>query len=363
MRLLPSPSRDQRGIALVMVMLVVMILTVVAGAFAYRMRVEMRLARHVNNDADLEWIARSAVEHAKWLIGQKEREQTQASYEALNQAWAGGPGETNSPLAEFAGGTLEISGGIAQIKIVDNERKFNINLADDFVLQQALTLMGVDAGDSPTIVNSILDWIDTDDNSRLSGAETDYYMSQPIAYVAKNGPIDDIFELENIKGITPAIFWGPNSTNVAPSRFATSGRLSNHGVDSDLGYPVGLKDLFVSISGGRININTADAVTLQVIPDMDLNTAQSIIDWRNGPDGAPGTADDQPFRNVGELRSVAAFSQQTIAAISRYADVRSHTFEVQVDAEYNGTKRHYDALIRRSSQDASDFVVVQFSWK
>jgi type II secretory pathway component PulK len=366
MRTLFKRNSRRSGIALVMVMLVVMILTVVAGAFAYRMRVEMRLARHVNNDADLEWIARSAVERVKFLIGQKERIPLEANYEANNQIWAGGTGATNSVLSEFAVQPVEINGGSYTYKVFDNESKFNINLADETVLRQALILMGVDAGEFPTIVDSILDWIDTDNNTHIAGAETDYYMSLPTPYVAKNGLIDDIFELELIKGITPAMFWGPAITGVRPSRFAPGGsgsRPVSRRAGEEAVYPVGLKDLFTAISGGRININRADATMLQIIPDVDANTAQAIINWRNGPDGVPGTEDDQPFRNVGELRNVGAFSQPMIAAVSRYADVRSHTFQIEIEVEYKGTKRHYDALIRRSNQDPSDFVVVQFSWK
>ncbi len=365
MNLTPHPRwKSQRGIALVMVMLVVMILTVVAGAFAYRMRVEMRLARHVNNDADLEWIARSAVERVKFLIGQKERIAQETGYEANNQIWAGGLGTTNSILSDFAIQPVEINGGSYTYKVIDNETKFNINLADDVVLRQALILMGVDAGEFPTIVDSILDWIDTDDNEHLAGAETDYYMSQPIPYVAKNGLIDDIFELELIKGITPEMFWGPAYSGIGASRFVPGGsRPVGRAPGEESIYPVGLKDLFTAISGGRLNINRADLTMLQIIPEMDENTAQLIIDWRNGPDRTPGTEDDQPFRNIGELRNVGAFSQDMLAMMSRYADVRSHTFQIEIEAEYNGTKRRYDALIRRSPNDQSDFVTLQFSWK
>ena len=35
--------------------------------------------------------------------------------------------------------------------------------------------MGVAPGDATPIVNSILDWIDPDDQTRVEGAETEYY--------------------------------------------------------------------------------------------------------------------------------------------------------------------------------------------
>lgn len=357
-----NPNRRRSGIALVIVMVVVLVLGVVAGGFAYTMRVEMRLARHASHDEDLEWMGRSGVELAKFIIGQKELIQQEAAHEALNQQWAGGIGTSNSPLSGFSLTDLEIGKGTVSVRITDTERKFNINLMDQTLLQQALILMGVDAGDFPTIVDSIQDWIDRDDNSRLSGAETDYYMNLTPPYVAKNGLIDDITELLLIQGITPEMFWGPAISGIAPSNYQPGQSRRRPFNNDEAAYPVGLRDLFTPISAGRLNINTASATMLQVIPEVDANTAMAIVQWRAGPDGVEGTEDDTPFRNVGELNNVGAFTPQMIASMGRYLDVRSHTFEVEVEAKIDETTRRFDAVIRRAA-NAVDFVVVQFSWR
>jgi hypothetical protein len=102
---------------------------------------------------------------------------TQEPYDALNQVWAGGPGgigTSNSPLADFKN-ELQIQDGSATWTIVDLERKANINVANDALLQQALMVIGVDAGQFTPVVNSILDWIDRDENPRIQGAESDVY--------------------------------------------------------------------------------------------------------------------------------------------------------------------------------------------
>ena len=104
-------------------------------------------------------------------------------------------------------------------KITDLERKFNINTAPEPILQQALMLMGVDAGQMTPIVNCILDWIDPDDSPRMQGAESDYYQSLQPPYLAKNGPIDDMSELLLIKNITPELYWGAACTNHSPAAF------------------------------------------------------------------------------------------------------------------------------------------------
>ena len=80
--------------------------------------------------------------------------------------------------------------------------------------------MGVAPGEATPIVNSILDWIDPDDQTHPEGAETQYYQGLNPPYAAKNGPIDDISELLLIKGVTPEIYYGGVLTNYQPNFFS-----------------------------------------------------------------------------------------------------------------------------------------------
>ena len=357
-----NKSADQAGIALVIVMVVVMVLGVIAGGFAYSMRVEMRLARHSNNDADLEWMGRSGIEMAKFVLGQKELVSAERGVEALNQKWAGGSGTTNSILSDISLENIEIGSGKMRIKIVDNERRFNINTADQQLIQQALILVGVDAAEFPTIVDSIQDWRDRDDNPRPAGADTEYYMTLNPPYVAKNGWFDDISDLLFVKGMTPEIYWGSSSSNVPPSQFGGigSGLLPSTSRQS---FGVGLVDLFTPISLGKLNINTASAIALQMIPTVDQNTAAAIIQHRAGPDGIEGTTDDMVFRNGGQLAQIAGLNPQALQLILRYIDVRSHTFEITVEAELFGTARVFTGVLRRKLNQPMDFDVIRFTWK
>src|SRR6266516_476589 len=70
----------------------------------------------------------------------------------------------NYPIYE-ADGTHK---GTLAIDIKDLDRKFNINVADEVILRQALTLIGVDAGSISTIVGSVLDWRDLDSDPHMS---------------------------------------------------------------------------------------------------------------------------------------------------------------------------------------------------
>jgi len=354
------------GIALIVVMLVILVLATLAGAFAYSMKIEATLARNGNNESELEWMGRAGVELARYVIAQQATIPNEGNYESLNQKWAGGSGGiggSNSPLAQISLENVPMGAGTFSIKITDLERKFNINLANQAVLQQALTVMGVDASLSPSITDAVLDWVDKDDDAHLSGAESDYYMSLHPPYVSKNGLMDDISELLLLKGIyeNPEIYWGSASTNHSASAFQSRGNpIFNERPPPS--YPFGLVDFFTTLSSGKINLNTASISALQMIPSVDENIAQGIIQLRSGQDGSDGTDDDLPLHNVGELINVPGMRREIIQQLGPYCDVRSYTFEVQVDVDLGGLKRQYFAVIRRGSRPA-DFVILKFYWQ
>lgn len=354
----PSP----RGIALMVVLIAVFVLTMLAGAFAYRMKVETRLAMNANNEAAAIWLGRSGVELARYVLAQQLSIPGEP-YDSLNQKWAGGPGSlasSNSPLADISLEDFPVGDGKVTVKIIDLERKFNINIADEAVLQQALTLVGVDGSEIPTISSSILDWIDPDDATRINGAESDYYQMLDPPYYAKNKPIDDLSELLLVQGIRdePSIYWGSSSTNHPSAMLQREDRFGRP-IEGPV-HPVGLADIFTALSTGRINVNTASATVLQMIPFVDPNTAEEIVKLRAGPDGVDGTEDDIPFRNVGELIN-AGISRQAVQQLTRYCDVRSRTFQVEVDATIAGCRRTFYAILGRSSP--RDVQVLSFSWK
>lgn len=58
------------------------------------------------------------------------------------------------------------------------------------------------------VINSILDWLDSDQDERSNGAEDIYYGSMTPPYHAKNGPLDSLDELLLVKGVTPQFLYG-----------------------------------------------------------------------------------------------------------------------------------------------------------
>jgi general secretion pathway protein K len=352
--------QNSTGMALILVMIAVAVFSALAAALAFSMKVETKLAQKSDNEQQLLWLGRSGVEYARWILSQ------QASivgepYDSLNQIWAGGPGgpaETNSVLAGISMSDYPIGDGTVSLKITDLERKANINTANTAELQQALTVMGVDADDISVVSDSIQDWIDGDDSPRIAGAESDYYQSLTPPYYAKNAPIDDLSELLLVKGVTPDMYYGTSNSPASQPLHPKLGLGTSPGQAPD--YPFGLKDVFTPISSGKININTADTNALQMVPGIDINIANTIIQQRAGPDGIDGTEDDTPFRSVNQL-ATAGISAQAIQQMGRYCTVRSSTFDVQVTAKIGDSTRIFHAIVYRNT--GIDIQVLGFYWE
>lgn len=364
-------SSKQRGIALIIVMIVIFVLAILAGGFAYSMKVETKLARNNTYNSDLELIGRSGVEWARWILAQELRS-AEGTYTALNQKWNDGF-TTNEILMDIELKGVKLGAGMFSVRMIDMERK--INLSSIFegnieVFQRALQTIGVDATELTPISDAFLDWIDNDENHRINGAESEYYLKaipgKP--HYAKNGRVDDISELLMIKGITPEIYWGSGRTGVPLGmqqalRQTQANTAFLSGSTQAGSSSVGLVDLFVPFHAGgvAVNVNTASADVLAALPGMDLSLAQAIVTTRAGSDGVDGTDDDTPFVTPGELASVPGIDPAVLNVARQYLTTRSFLFQVIVDAEIGTMRRTYVALVHRRNQQ--DIPILYFQWK
>ena len=382
-------------------MVVIFALSVLVAAFAYSMSVEMRLAQISDYDVELEWMGRSGMELARYALAMKCPEQR--DIDALNQFWAGGTSPCSNEVPAFSLKNFPLGNGKITVSISDMERKFDINNIANYrtpqvdVLQRALIEAGVtDPTQSSQIVDSVLDWVSPSSDPHMNGAKDDYYSHLDPPYYCKKAPMEDLSELLFIRGMTQDIYWGPNSTNHPPAAYQQQGfNHTPHSTKSrflneadNVPNPVGLVEIF-TVFGGKLNINTASAKTLQLLPGIDANTAGRIIQQRAGPDGTDGTDDDVPYHSVAELNSglggagglpgmpggmppggvapggIQGAPQAGLAAggLAAYCDVRSYVFEVHVEAEINGVKRNFVGILSRSAGNASLIQCTRFHWE
>ena len=329
------------GFAVLMVLIAVTVLSILAGGLAIFMKVESQLTQNSNDSEQLLWIGRSGVERACWILAQEPPSPT-----SLKQIWAGGPGdgpETNGPLANLSLADFPVGGGTVSLKITELESKINVNRADTALLTQVLTTMGVDASAISEVSDSIQDWIDADDNARPAGAESDYYQGMNPPYYAKNAPMDDIEELQLVKGVTPLMFKGGTATNLAsPFQHHQLGFGNAPGQAEN--YPFGLRDIFTPFSSGKINVNTADANVLSCIPGMDENSAAAVLSFRDSEGGPNGSG----VLTAIEQLNAAVPNQQALQQLKRYCGVAGSTYEVHATATVGNSSREFVAIVFRN---------------
>jgi general secretion pathway protein K len=353
-----ATQTSTRGFALIIVMLVIVVFSGLAAVFAMSMKVEMQLARNIDSESEMEWLGRSGVELARYVLAQQMNCPNEP-YDALNQKWAGGPGGncvTNGPLAEISLDQVQLGRGKFSLKIVDLERKVNINFANREIIQQALDAMGVEAFTASTILDSIEDWRDPDTSPHVNGAESDYYLNLPQPYIARDGPFDDVSEMLLVRGVTPDIYWGSGRTN-RPVQSISAGVT---GIP-DQGYSSALVDLFSTVGRLQININTTSPTVLQLVLGIDRAMAERIVRERAGLDGVDGTEDDTPYLNAAEMGRLVGLPATTASQLNRYCGVRSFTFEATVVVEIDKYKRRLVALLFRNS--SRDVQILNTHWE
>jgi type II secretory pathway component PulK len=166
------------------------------------------------------------------------------------------------------------------------------------------------------IANSILDWLDPDDDPRTNGAENEYYSTLTPPYRTKNGPLDSLEELLLVKGVTPQLLFGNDRNRngvLDPDENDGSGAV-------DRGWSAYLtvysRERNIDADGNpRIYVNDSDLTTLY----NNLNTAVGqdlasyIIAYRlygaAGPQSGPGAMPQSSPRPNGSQPSPGGGNQ------------------------------------------------------
>lgn len=360
---------SEPGMALVIVMILVLALAVIAGVFSHKIQVEAKLTANTRAESDLEWLGRSGVEVARWVLATEKRAGPTAQVDSFRDFWAGGPGVTNAMDFPFEGVSLdriELGAGWCSVRIIDQERKININsLANRNVppaqgmriMEHALNFVGAEGMESSKIITAISDWVRPPLPGGARRTEAEDYSNMDPPYIAKNGPIEDITELLKIRGITPEMFWGAGKSSDDPDAGDGNGR--------------GLVDLFCALSSNTVNVNTASAEVLSVVFGVDPQVIEeTLIRRRAGEDGQEGTEDDMPILNPAEATAMVGVPGPGAGAggvpggvvpgggapggpgaggppgMARLG-VRSTIFEVRVEAHLAGSSGRFVAMVAR----------------
>lgn len=244
---------SEKGIALLMVLWVLTILMVVVLSFSFMTRTETHSTFSFKEGAEEKFLAEAGIERGIMELFYREQNRYIPAITEGSEVWKIDGTTYNGQMGD----------GEYSVMITDESGKVDINAISDAnsdILRNLLKNLGVQEEEVNTIVDSILDWKDPDDLHHLNGAESDYYMSLPNPYKAKNANFDTLEELLLVKGVTPEILYG-NGEKKGIFNFLT-----------------------VSSRTNKINVNAAPKEVLMAIPGITPEIADAIISYRESTD-------------------------------------------------------------------------------
>ena len=247
---------SQRGIVLLLVLWILSILMVIAMSFSFITRTDAYSALAFKAGVENRFLAEAGIERGIMEL----------VYRGVNRGQTvtlGGMEVLKTDGRAYEG---RLGDGSYQFRITDESGKININALTDasgIVMKNLLTQAGVSAENADVIVDSLLDWKDPDDLHRLHGAESDYYLSLPNPYRAKDARFDTVEELLLVRGVTPEILYGEGEKK-GIIRCLTALQETSFG----------------------INVNAAPREVLMAIPGMTADLADLVIAGRESDDPA-----------------------------------------------------------------------------
>lgn len=201
----PAPSRREAGVALLLAVWLLALLAVVVGEFVFSTRVNSAAERNKRDDLRAWTLAIAGYRAALAALDDRIGGLSLDGDGGLLLHYRGAPEGTAAAATDVALGE-----GTYSWRIASEDGLVNVNgpLART-VLANLLKECGVGPGaDRDTVIDSILDWRDSNRDHRLNGAEEDYYRGLDPPYSCKDGRLDVLEELLLVRGVTPEIFFG-----------------------------------------------------------------------------------------------------------------------------------------------------------
>jgi general secretion pathway protein K len=361
-------SGRKEGMALVIVLLFIVLMTVIVVEYSYETQVEASFVENFQSDMYAYAAARSAIARGQGLLSDdilNPPEGTEGNFDGLEDAWALGipldrlnDGVYQCTISDEYGKIplnaifrnadpleLENGGGSSGETTSDDPKESTDSVVEtpepDEILVRALEAFFVERGVEDSPVDRILDWIDSDDESRPNGAESDFYQQMDVPYGCKNGPMDSIEELLMIPGITPDVYWGDPQQDQLP----LPELLTVHGHRR-----------------GKINVNTAEREVLHALGEG--NNQPELEGWydtirENGP---IMTSDELETNNLNPQRPPAGTPRDPDAPKPRLI-VGSSVFRIRGDGASADTSVRIEAYVQRGGQSGGAGTFRMLDWR
>ncbi len=213
------------------------------------------------------------------------------------------------------------SGEGFEVRVVSEGGRFNINailLSEDKVLLSSIfSNWGLDIEQSQEVVDALSDWVDTDDNVSLNGAEKKDYESAGRINQPFNRPFYDLSEVRLVRGMDLIEAMRPD-----------------------------WREWFTIWSGGGLDLNEASPELIAAAAECPVEQADIIPEMVRGPDGMRDTLDDVPFQNPAAALDLLGIDVNGRPDLAKRFTVNDSTTRIESIGQAEGAKRKITVIVR-----------------
>jgi general secretion pathway protein K len=290
----------QSGVALISVLLIVALVSALTYHLVTQHSLAIARTQQSTGTAQSLAYALGAEAYARQMLAENFEQPGGRIADHLGEDWA-------QPLAPF-----EVEDGFLELDIIDLQGRFNLNAlaggdatTHHAQLQRLLTVLGLDT----RIADLWKDWVDADDSITGLGAEDGQYLLTDPPYRPPNRMAGGASELRFLYDIDPE-----DANAVLPHVAA------------------------LPSTSLRVNVNTADAVTLlSIAPQLTADRAQAVVDM------------PRAFEDV--TSAIAEIPE--LASAEGALSVASSFFRINALAEIDGVRTELVSIVHRDPDDGS----------
>lgn len=216
-----SQRPDREGMILILVLIVIALMSLAGYTFTEMMLAEEEAAILHGRQIQAQALADSGAEAARLFLAQTPTAQQDAGGSYDNPNLFRGVLVADDAIPANRGrfsilAPLYQEGSPPGLRfgLEDESGRLNLNMlleADKTIPGSGRTLLMGLPGMTEEIADSILDYMDEDDELREFGAESGEYTSLDPPYAPKNGPLETVEELLLVRGVTPYLLFGTDA--------------------------------------------------------------------------------------------------------------------------------------------------------
>lgn len=179
---------------------------------------------------------------------------------------------------------------------------------------------GLGVEEAHAVADSLADWVDADDLSRLNGAERRWYVDHGSGVIPRDAAFQSVDEMALVRGMDVV------------------GRKKND-----------WRDAFTIWGDGTLDLNEAPADLVQAATGVTREQAETLVRRRDGLDSTGPGVKEGRFESVDEARAALGVSPEFFKGVADRLAVESAVWRIESVARVMGREHRVEAVVRKKS--------------